>query len=371
MNFSEIQPLLQESLKKIKHVVIKIGTNSITPHIENQNSIFFHELADVVLFLQKSGINPIIVSSGAVGLGKELLKREKKDYVQKKITLVEKQALASLGQSLLIDIYRDAFERKNIPIAQILVSKSDFQNRKHYQNLKYTIEQLINWKSVPVINENDAVATEELKVGDNDTLSELIAGMHPYTFLIMLTTVDGFIIENKKIDFIDKISDKYFKHAQGPNEGGIGGMKTKLKSAEKILLSGHIMNICSGKSPKIIYDLLKGEPKGTWFFTSLQKNEVAAKKRWLLHNRHITGSLYIDKGAKEALISKNASLLIVGIEKYDGVFNKGDIIEIFYKDKKLGKGIISYSNKELEDFLISKKEERGLEVIHRDNLILL
>jgi len=370
MKFTAIQASLHEALKKIKYIVIKIGTNTIKSHIENNNYAFFDDLSRISENLMKQNIHPIIVSSGAVGLGKNLMK-EKLQSSFKKFSLVEKQALASLGQSLLIDIYREAFGKNQIPVSQILVSKEDFQNKKHYQNLKRTLDQLLKWNSVPVINENDAVATDELKVGDNDTLSELITGMYPNTLLIMMTSIDGFYMNSKKVSVLSKVSSKELNYAEGPNEGGIGGMKTKLKSASKILLSGQIMNICSGEDAGILEKILSAEECGTWFFNALSKNSLSAKKRWLLHNRHNSGIIHIDKGAKDALHKNTASLLIVGIKNFEGHFEKGDIVSIYYNQKRIGKGITSFAGSELAMLIAEKDKKKGVEFIHRDNLIIL
>ncbi|MDH5720775.1 MAG: glutamate 5-kinase [Spirochaetia bacterium] len=371
MTYSAAEKDLKEALKKIRFLVIKIGTNIIRKHIENKNNSFFEELAKICAKLIKEQIHPIIVSSGAVGLGKDLMKESgmKSNTNFKNISISEKQAFASLGQSLLIDIYRDAFGKNGIPAAQILVSKEDFQNKKHYQNLKRTLDTLIQWNSIPVINENDAVATDELKVGDNDTLSELITGMYPDTLLIMLTSIDGFYMNNQKVSMLSEIASEELKNALGPKDGGIGGMRTKLKSAAKIMLSGQIMNICSGDNADIVEKIISGEEIGTWFFNSASRNSLSAKKRWILHNRHLTGSIYIDEGAKDALIKSSASLLIVGVQHFEGDFEKGDIVNIYCNEKRVAKGIASMSGKEL--LLKKEKPSKGAEIIHRDNLIIM
>ena len=180
----------------------------------------------------------------------------------------EKQALASLGQSLLIDSYRNAFAKEKLAAAQILVTRTDFENKLHRQNLKATLNQLLDWGAVPVINENDAIANEEIKVGDNDNLSADIALLYPKSLLVLLTTVDAFYRDGKAVPHIAKISADVKKHAGDALEGGggTGGMITKLQAGDKILNAGQIMNIAPGKNMKIVRRLMAGEAVGTWFY---------------------------------------------------------------------------------------------------------
>lgn len=359
-----------EMLNKVTHVVIKLGTNVLTPHISTgDDESYFHKLADEVEKILKTGRHVTIVSSGAVGLGRKEAKRRSLPDSE---SLRAKQALASIGQSWLIDIYREAFGRINIPVAQILVARDDFRNREHYQNLRNTIATLHSWGCIPIVNENDAVAVQELRLGDNDTLSAQFAGMYPHSLLIILTSVDGFYIENQRIESVTKLEERHFTAAMGPDKGGIGGMRTKLRSARLMIASGQMMNICSGAAPGIISEILQGKHLGTWFYPAALHNPLSARKRWMLHNKFTSGTIEVDDGARRALVEKSASLLPVGIRSVQGDFRKGDLLMISSEaGKNFARGISSYDSRQLAEILLNKEHYHGKEIIHRDNLVFI
>jgi len=379
MSYERIEEQLKTSLEKSTHVVIKLGTGVLNPHIEKTDFSFFSKLADEVRRLQSMGKKVLIVSSGAVGFGKKI--RKKRIAAMKNIepdqaaelmgnTLVDKQAYAAIGQSFLINTYTEYLNKVDLDAAQILLSMSDFKNRHHFQNLKQTLDQLLDWGSVPVINENDTVSIDE-KFGDNDTISALIAGMYQQTCLIILTTIDGFYMDNKKVDIVQDVDIHHLNAAGGASTGGIGGMRTKLHAAHKIIQSGQIMNIASGKDPAIIRQIIRGEKIGTWFIP-VTLELIGAKKRWLLHYRHSRGEVFIDEGAREALVFKGASLLAVGLKKFQGTFSKGDVVSICdMSGGILGLGTTSLSSEQLTPLLENVSEKKGVEIIHRDNLALL
>lgn len=375
-DFLSLQKHLQGDLEQTTHVIIKLGTNTIAPHINSLD--FFTALAEQIKLLQEQNKKVLIVSSGAVGLGKKLMfsensAKEKTDFnPSRQFSLTEKQAFASLGQSQLIDIYRKGFAPLGLLPAQILVSAFDFNYNEPYRNLKNTLDQLLNWNAVPIINENDALATYGLKVGDNDTLSALITSMYQKSILILLTTIDGFYMDNQKIDVISELTTQHYNAAGSPSQGGIGGMRTKLHAGKRLLVSGQIMNISSGENPKIIQNIMRGEKIGTWFYALNMPTKLSGKKRWLLHNNHPQGTLTIDDGAKDALINCNASLLAVGIISAQGNFNKGDLIAVQDKQTAVfAKGIISCDSFTLQKILAEKDFTRGEEIVHRDNFVLL
>lgn len=369
MEFEKVQTNLQKQLALVSHVIIKLGTNTIAPHIEDGSLGFFKSLAKQIKLIQQQNKKVIVVSSGAVGLGKKQMDFFLKE--SKQFSLSEKQALASLGQSQLIDIYRNGFSSFSILPAQILVTRLDFSRQTRYRNLKQTLDQLLQWQTVPIINENDAVATHGLKLGDNDTLSALITAMYPSALLIILTTVDGFYFNKKKMDIVNQIASQHFKAAGKPLSGGIGGMRTKIRAARKILFSGQLMNICSGDNPNILQDVLLGKRVGTWFY-SITDERPNIKKRWLLHNEFPKGVLVVDEGAKLALINSKASLLAVGVVSFSGNFKKGDIVEVQDNQNTiLGKGSVSCDSISLEQALSNQNLLRGYLVVHRDNFLLL
>ncbi len=364
LDYSEVQSAIKEFIEKSSHVIIKVGTNLLAPEIKKTDSRFFYQLAKQISKIKKRNKKIILVSSGSVGMGKKIFKGMSKKTA--KNDLVGRQALASIGQGMLINIYRDSFKRVDTMVGQILASHYDFHNRDHYKNLKNTIDQLLEWGVVPIVNENDTVATDELYLGDNDTLAAFITGMYPNAILIILTTVDGFYIENKKQDVIRSISPKMMEHAGEAQKGGVGGMKTKLIAAKKILRSGQLMAVAHGKEKNILESLLNALNKGTWFFPD-SFGPLMGKKRWILHSSSFIGNVILDKGAYKA-ISGTASLLNVGVKKIEGEFLKGDLILIKNQEFEIvGKGIASIDSKDI--FL--KKKEKGVEVIHRDNMVLL
>lgn len=371
MNVSLPFKELQQRLQRVSHVIIKLGTGTLTPHIEQVQSGYFDQLANEIKKIHTQGKQVILVSSGAVGFGRQIAKKNA-IRLSAMASVREKQALASLGQSLLIDRYRHAFEGVGLAVGQVLVAKADLSNRKHYRNLKNTLDQLLFWGCVPVINENDAVAISELKVGDNDTLSANIAGMYPQSLLILLTTTDSFYVQKKPVGYLDKVDAETLSHAGAPAAGGTGGMRTKLIAAQQILLSGQIMSIASGRDPSILQEILSGNPIGTWFFHYASDKGMSNRKRWLIHQKHNNGQITIDAGAEKALRESSASLLLVGVNEAKGNFDKGDVINVVNdKDVIIGRGQSSISRDELREKINMKKSLRGLEVIHRDNFVLI
>ncbi|MDH4199969.1 MAG: glutamate 5-kinase [Spirochaetia bacterium] len=369
MNFENIENQLKKNLEKCTHVVIKIGTGVLNPHIENTDFEFFQILSREVKNLQQTGKKVLIVSSGAVGFGKKI--RSKKINGEKLgNSIVDKQAYAALGQSFLINTYREYLANVDLDAAQILITMADFKSRNHFHNMKRALDQLLAWGSVPIINENDTVAIDE-KFGDNDTISAMITGMYEKSVLIILTTIDGFYIDNQKIDVLQDIDKIQMRAAGGASAGGIGGMKTKLMAGKKIIQSGQLMNISAGKNPGIIREVVAGARVGTWF-VPMTLESLGAKKRWLLHYRQSMGELFIDEGARRAIISAGASLLAVGIKRLSGDFEKGDVVTICdLNGEALGMGAMSLSSTRIANIISDGTEKKGIEAIHRDNLALL
>lgn len=373
MTFDALQDDLKSVLARVDHVVIKLGTGILTPHIEKNDAGFFSKLAAEIKLLRDAGKNVLIVSSGAVGYGKKIMQKEIASA--QGYTKAEKQAFASLGQTLLIENYRVALQPFALEAAQILVSMLDFKSPEHFQHLKTTLDQLLSWNGVPVINENDAVT--DLKFGDNDTLAALICGMYPESCLILLTTIDGFYFNDRKVDLLERVSSEEMNAAGDPGAGGSGGMRTKLEAARKILLSGQLMNIAPGDDPGIVSSIMRAEKIGTWFFHRAKGN-LSARKRWVLHNRHVQGRIRVDEGAAEALRKSAASLLSVGVRELmkqrnaEPEFERGDLVDLFDLDGEIvGRGIVSLSSAEIASFLNAGKAPRGKEVIHRDNLVIM
>ncbi len=364
------------NLGPIDYVTIKLGTNLLTPHIETPSDYFFR-LAEQIRVLRDSDKKVLIVSSGAVGMGKKIIASRNVLNPNKTITIRQKTALASIGQTTLMNTYNQAFSHYELIPAQILISKHDLLNRQHFNTLKDTLTQLLEWGIIPIINENDAVATDELKFGDNDTLAGFIASIFDHSLLLLLTTVDAFYVKNRPVRIIRHFRESYLKYAGASSAGGSGGMKSKLIAGKKMMISGQSMNISDGKNPQIISKLVAGELLGTWFIP--QSGKTNARRRWLIHNRESQGEITVDAGAEKALISRRASLLIFGITSVKGNFTKNQIVDIYNAENTyIGKGIVQLSAEEINQFLQEtanreslEKKYHGKEVIHADTLVVL
>lgn len=355
--------------KKPKRLVVKIGSNVLTMDNGQPDIPRMEALVKQLSFLRQQKIQIILVSSGAVAFGrKDLILPDKLD------TVLKKQIWASAGQIELIQTYKKLFSLESIPVAQILVTKEDFRDRKHYLNMKNCLEGLISQNVLPVINENDTVAITELMFTDNDELASLTAAMVNADTLVLLTNVDGVFDgppsdpSSKLIPYIGtKIPD--LLHAISPLKSsfGRGGMLTKLNMAKKSADLGIQVVIANGKKEDILSKILQKETSFTFFEPQTGKQ---SPKKWLAHAEHyFKGEVIVNEGAKNALFSeKISSLLPVGIISLSGEFSKGDIIRI--KDELgtvLGLGKAEYSNPILQEKLGQKNQKP---FIHYDYLYI-
>ncbi len=371
-------------LKKIfetrNRVVIKVGTNLLADKIKGVNQQRIDLIAKSVSFLRSRGNEVALVSSGAIGAGIAALR-----LIEKPKSIPEKQATAAVGQPLLMEAYENAFRGQNLNIAQILLTKDDFTNRTRYLNAKNTFCALFEKGVVPVINENDTVAIEEIKLGDNDNLSAMVANLIDADLLIILTDIDGLYSDDPSknpdavlIPVVEKLSPQIEKLAKkSRSELSTGGMVTKLQAAKRSVSSGIAMIITDGRNPNAIQDIFSGSFKGTIFLPSDTKLNV--RKKWIGFISNAKGYIVVDDGAKEALTKKQKSLLPSGILDVHGSFEKNDTIEIRDANgQEIGKGISSYSSLNLEKIKGKKTSEIEKilhckscdEVIHKDNLVL-
>lgn len=253
---------LNEYLRNAKRIVIKVGSARVSGEEKAINDFLFSLVGDI-RFLMDEGKEVILVSSGAVAQGVKIASDASDIKITSKKTLVERQALAAIGQSHLMSLYESFFSRVNIPISQILFGLLDIKEKGGYKNLQNTFRQLLQWRILPIVNENDSIATEELKLGDNDILSALVTLLVEADLLIILTGVDGFLMNEKNVPFLTKITDEDLTHAKGPEGPGTGGMNTKLKAA-KILLNANIPTaIINGKEKNSILKLILENKSGT------------------------------------------------------------------------------------------------------------
>ncbi len=368
------------NLFNAKILVIKVGSSLLIN--ENKfNSVWLDNFATDINSIIKKKIKVLIVASGAVSLGRKYLDIE----IEKKLKINEKQACAACGQSLLMNNFISSFSKKRLRVAQILLTFSDTEERRKNLNARETIKNLMLSNVIPIINENDTIATEELKFGDNDRLAARVAQIVNADYLILLSDVDGLYDHNpinnsnaKLVNFVKKIDKNIIGMASNEtNRYGSGGMKTKIEAAQMAMSFGCNTLICSGKVKKPLKRIFEHSDKvGTWFLPSEKK--ISPFKSWLASSIDVTGKITIDEGAEEAL-NNGASLLPSGVINIKGKFNRGDIVEVFSKSSIfIGKGIIAYDFEEAKMILGKKTNQIESilgylgreELIHRDNFII-
>ncbi|HJP27683.1 MAG TPA: glutamate 5-kinase [Dehalococcoidia bacterium] len=375
--------------KQPKRIVVKLGTNLLT---SGKDSLDLETIGDIftqVAAVKASGIEVLIVTSGAVAAGRDSLSRTSgKDKLQRG-TVAYRQALAALGQPQLMMTFEQLFAEHNVEVAQALISRGDLQSRSRYLNVRNTLDALLSIGAVPILNENDVVAVEELAgevYGDNDRLSAMVANTVDADLLILLGDMDGLHVTDPHIDpnselisTVDKIDDTIEKAARGPHDRrSRGGMASKLDAARLAMDSGIPMVIASGRIAGVIETICNGEQIGTRFVSSVSHRE--SRKRWILTGRtEHRGSVAVDAGAANAIKSRGNSLLPIGIVSVSGPFERGDIIEVTEIDgTTIGWGLASYPSSDVD--LIKGENSKalpdllghyyGAEVIHRNNMAL-
>jgi len=369
---------------KYRRIIVKAGTNILTGGRDELDDSFIDNLVSQISELSSSGREMLLVSSGAVAAGRGVMRNLSKSSV-----LPDRQVLAAVGQGRLMHLYEQAFATHGIPTAQALLSRRDVNDRLGYLNLRNTLLSLLNNGVVPVINENDVVAVEELEgevFGDNDTLSALVANLIDADLLVILGSVEGMYTKDPNIftdaeliSVVEKMDGKLNEYA-GPSSDlrGRGGMVTKIEAARLATASGVDVVIANGTTDSVVFRLSNGERIGTLFKTSVSKLE--SRKRWMLSGVSNKGNIKVDKGAVSALKSSKTSLLPAGVLSCFGRFERGDIVYI--KDEhenNIAAGISNYGSSDLLQ-IQSLKSDRieqvlghyyGDEVIHRDNMVML
>ncbi|HBM16544.1 MAG TPA: glutamate 5-kinase [Lentisphaeria bacterium] len=355
-------------------VVIKVGTRLLTD-IEKIST-----LIEQIHKIRLKGYQVILVSSGAVGLGMKAMQLEKRPR-----ELSKKQALASIGQGKLMSIYDAEARKHGFYVGQILLTMSGLRDREQHLNTLNCINTLLQMDVLPIINENDSVAVEELTFGDNDNLATLVGMMMRCQLTIILTSVDGLYEVNngsfgKRFSVVEKITPEIKKMAMGTDDAqvSVGGMASKLKAAAMITEAGEYLWIANGKDASILEKIFNAEDVGTLFLPPPNKL-MSSKKRWLSFFTKSQGQIRIDEGAEKAIINSGRSLLPSGILALKGSFRKGSAVDILNKsDKLIAKGLTNFSIEDLRKVIGLKLDEvdevlgkHGYnEAIHRDNLVL-
>ncbi len=382
----------KEIINNIKTVVVKIGSSVISNRDKGRSSLecglskdWVRHYARKIKFIRDKGFNVVLVSSGAIMAGRERLEFGRAD-----LTIPEKQACAAIGQSFLMHTYEKAFEKKELKVAQILLSHEDLKNRTRYLNAKHTIEALLEKGVVPIINENDSVTVEEIKIGDNDTLSATVACLVDAQLLIILSDVEGLYDKDpsKKagsrgekaqlISHIAKVNEGIEKIAgKSNNRLTVGGMLTKVLAAKKTMSFGIPALVVNGLDEKVIEKIFAGKEVGTLFWSG--KGKIRDRKHWIAHTLKPAGTLTIDEGARNALVERGKSLLPAGLVKVKGKFEFGSALTLIDETgKEIGRGLVNYNSRDLEQIKGMKTSAvRNLmgesyyeEVIHRDDMVV-
>ncbi len=358
---------MRSELKDARRIVVKLGTGVLTDSLKRPDPAQFEQLVAQIAALRNQGRQIVVVTSGAVGAGMGVLGFDRRPQEPGEL-----QACAAVGQSRLMATYDTLFSRSQIAVGQVLLTHDDLRDQQRYENSRSTLNTLLDRGIVPIINENDAISFTEIKFGDNDKLSALVACQIDAQLLVILTTVDG-VIENyghphaRVLPTIDRIDESVKNLAGGTTSAtAVGGMATKIEAARIVTLSGIPLVIASGRRPDVLARIIDGEPEGTLFLPLL--NKLAERKRRIAFYRNARGSLLVDDGARTALRENGRSLLAAGILQARGDFAAGDLVRICDRDGiEFARGLSALDGARLRDV----GRQSGVEVVHRDNLVLL
>lgn len=369
----------RKCLADIKRIVVKVGSSTISDNLHiNEAALdgLVHDLATV----KQQGIEVILVTSGAIAAGWPHLGLSRRPK-----TLPEFQASAAVGQIRLMAAYEDRFRHYKQVCSTHLLTQDDFSDRQRYTRMNDALQTLIQLSAIPIINENDSVAVDEIKVGDNDTLSAYVTNLVQADLLIILSDQPGFFTEDPRINpdseliyTVGGITKEMWQAAgEAGTSRGTGGMLTKLRAAEIVTSSGEMVIIAYGREPMVVTRLLKGELLGTLF---LSNERISGRKRWIAYSRPPKGYLVVDNGAQNALVQGGKSLLPAGVLSVEGHFNYSDTVSCFTEDGvEFARGLINYNSTDTSK--LAGKQTQDIEeilgyrdydeIIHRDNLVLL
>jgi glutamate 5-kinase len=366
----------------IKRMVVKIGTSVLTAGTSHINPRRVLELVRQVAHLREGGIEVILVSSGAMAAGQEQLANPNLGR-----NIPAKQMLSAVGQPRLMHTYADIFALFNTHVAQVLLTASDFRHRRRYLNARDTFEALLEYGVVPITNENDTVSTREIRLGDNDNLSALVANLVDADLLVLLTDQPGLFHTDPRsdpnarlINSVEHIDEDLWEIAGGAGSSlGTGGMLTKVQAAQLATRSGTAVVIAQGSRPDVLLELVSpdGHQIGTWFRAAT--TQLESRKRWIL-SEPPQGTLRVDEGAARILHGGGASLLPVGVVSVEGEFERGVVVGVVGPDGvEIARGLANYPSEDLTTILGTHSEDiekrlgytYGDEVIHRDHMVLV
>ena len=369
----------QEVLKRVKTLVVKIGTNVLSTDDDRLDADQIESLAEQLHGICQTGVQLVLVSSGAIGAGMGLLglKERPRD-------LSHLQAAAATGQAHLIHLYDKAFRPHGYHAAQVLLTANDFKNRSRYLNVRNTLRALAEFHVVPIVNENDTVSTEEIKLGDNDRLAAMVAGLIQADLLIVLSIVDGLLtgdptqLGSQRIPLVERFDEELLNLVGASKSSrGTGGMKTKLEAVRTATAVGVNVIIANGKRKNVLTEILSGTDTGTLFLA--EGDGVSAWKRWIGYTMPPKGRLVLDAGARRAVEQQGKSLLAIGIVRVEGNFAKGEVVSLVDdQGDEFARGLTNYDTVGAKAIAGKRTDEiaRELgsipydEVIHRDNLVV-
>ncbi|MGE5390499.1 MAG: glutamate 5-kinase [Deltaproteobacteria bacterium] len=368
----------REELKQTKRIVIKVGTSTLTYANGQVNLQRVESLVREMADLHNRGLEVLLVSSGAIGVGANRMGFKKIPR-----TMPEKQALAAIGQGALMHLYEKLFAEYGKTVAQVLLTRGDLDERLRYLNATNTLQAVLGMGVIPVINENDTVVVEEIKFGENDSLSAMVVGLVDADLLLILSDVDGLYDSDPRtnpraalLSEIAEISDPMEENSRTRGSSfSSGGMYTKLKAARICMASGVPMVIANSSAKDVIRRVVDGEEFGTLFIPREEK--MHARKKWIAFGTLIQGRVLIDNGAQQALLNRGKSLLPSGVVGVEGEFDRGAVVAVCAADgREIARGMVNYSSEEIR--LIAGKKSTEIdkildgkdydEVIHRNNL---
>jgi glutamate 5-kinase len=371
----------RRALAHARRLVVKVGSGLVTAPGIGPEPDRIERLAGEIAAVRRDAREVTLVSSGAIATGMARLA-----LAERPRSIPEKQAAAAVGQSALMWQYEIAFKRHGLAVGQVLLTAQDIGDRTRYLNARNTLLALLGFGVVPIVNENDTVAVEEIKVGDNDNLSALVASLIEADLLVLLTDVDGLYTSDPardpaaaKLDLVETVTEEILMMA-GAHEAGVsvGGMTTKLQAAQKAAASGIPMVIAGGREPGVLGRILSGESVGTCFLPKADR--LGARKRWIAFAAPPQGRLAVDAGATRALMRQGRSLLPSGVIGVEGEFGAGDVVAVLDGDgREFARGLVNFEAGELRRIRGAKTQEIEArlgyksvdEVIHRDNLVIL
>ncbi len=372
---------IRTEILSARRLVVKVGSRLLAGKQGGVDSRFVGALAGQIAALRREGKEVLLVTSGAIAAGSREMGLKRRPR-----SLPDLQAAAAVGQTVLMHIYHQAFRRRGFRVGQVLLTREGLHHRDRHLNARHTLLALLGRKVIPIINENDTVAVDEIKFGDNDQLAALVANLVQADLLVLLSDVDGLLGPSARpgpgrevIGRVEKITPRVMALVRGgPGEDSRGGMGSKLEAAGIVTRAGGQAVIANGSRPGVLAGIARGEPVGTYFPTAFGR--LRSRKCWIAFSCLQKGRLRIDDGARRALIERGKSLLASGVMGVEGNFQAGDMVGVAGPDgTEFSRGLVNYSSREVE---MIRGQQTGRiksilgykpydEVIHRDNLLIL